>query len=495
MKAVVASARQNKRKRAEFEAVLSGPVHMKLELARSKVALDEQVAQREDAERLLRESIDANLEKTAQIKENMTSLQAVKRMARWKNADMQVLQRKYNTQLTELADLKSRLLEQHDKDSYTFDTRKGGQVNRRAKEARTECKKAKTALQRQDKQIEALLRKASSAEAKLLESEVDINKLNDQINFYSTVFKCLELWSTEDGANQLFTLPGTILGLIYQTPVEDPYMKRIVEPHETDAEVRKILIGTCTTGSVVWAAHASGHIDPETKNDKIVSSGMTKRSCEEKAKGTGKSNNDDCERIIANMRYLGVQARNLRVEGKNALVMSKINNPLAFLKEGKLGVHSKLFAYIRRKARQDLKKAGTKKDVWRRIAEDKVKYSEPAPCTELQAKRKATREQAIAMHQATAADYIQQLVDPYLDAEGDIAKKSVKELDAMIAAWKLVPKIVNHQGRVWPGATFPKDGTGKPDKNGKCGIKKKGKVDNILSVLHSYLDATKPRAT
>ena len=99
MKAVVASARQNKRKRAEFEAVLSGPVHMKLELARSKVALDEQVAQREDAERLLRESIDANLEKTEQIKENMTSLQAVKRMARWKNADMQVLQRKYNTQL------------------------------------------------------------------------------------------------------------------------------------------------------------------------------------------------------------------------------------------------------------------------------------------------------------------------------------------------------------------------------------------------------------
>jgi len=316
-----------------------------------------------------------------------------------------------------------------------------------------------------------------------------------KINYYSTVFKCLELWSTEDGANQLFTLPGTILGLIYQTPVEDPYMKRIVEPQETDTEVLKILRGCVTKGAVVWATHASGHIDPETGNDKIVSSAMTKRSCEENSKGTGKSNNDDCERIIANMRYLGVQARNLRVEGKNALVMSKINNPLAFLKEGKLGVHSKLFAYIRLKARQDLKKAGTKKDVWRRIAEEKVKYSEPAPCTELQARRKATREQAMAMHQATAADYIQQLVDPYLDAEGDIAKKSAKELDAMIAAWKLVPKIVNHQGHVWPGATFPKEGTGKPDKNGKCGIKKKDKVANILSVLHSYLDATRPRAT
>ena len=476
---------------------------MKLELARSKVALDEQVAQREDAERLLRESIDANLEKTAQIKENMTSLQAVKRMARWKNADMQVLQRKYNTQLTELADLKSRLLEQHDKDSYTFDTRKGGQVNRRAKEARTECKKAKTALQRQDKQIEALLRKASSAEAKLLECEVDINKLNDQIKEFSTLHVrassqgrpyadevriCfMDLLTQGVSANICAKVVTSVLNTMGGKPVDVKQLPVL--------KVLKILRGCLMKGAVVWATHASGHIDPETKNDKIVSSGMTKRSCEEKAKGTGKSNNDDCERIIANMRYLGVQARNLRVEGKNALVMSKINNPLAFLKEGKLGVHSKLFAYIRRKARQDLKKAGTKKDVWRRIAEDKVKYSEPAPCTELQAKRKATREQAIAMHQATAADYIQQLVDPYLDAEGDIAKKSVKELDAMIAAWKLVPKIVNHQGRVWPGATFPKDGTGKPDKNGKCGIKKKDKVDNILSVLHSYLDATKPRAT
>ena len=309
------------------------------------------------------------------------------------------------------------------------------------------------------------------------------------INFYSTVFKCLELWSTEEGAKQLFTLPGTILGLIYQTPVEDTYMKRTVEPGvETDAEVLKILRGCLMKGAVVWATHASGHIDPETKNDKIVTSGMQQRG------ENSKSNNDDCERIIANIRYLEVQARNLRVEGKNALVMTKLNNPIAFLKEGNLGVHSKLFAYIRRKAREDQKKAGTS-DVWRRISEDKVKYSEPAPCTELQAKRKATREQAVAMHQATAADYIQQLVDPYLNEEGDIAKKSLKGLDGMIVAWKLVPKIANHQGDVWPGATFPKEGTGKPDKNGKCGIKKKGKVESILSVLHSYLDTTRPHDT
>ena len=156
----------------------------------------------------------------------------------------------------------------------------------------------------------------------------------------------------------------------------------------------------------MWATHAIGHIDRETKNAFIVTSGKKERGKDHP------SQNDACEGKIAQIRYIGVQGRNLRAEGKNALGMSKINNPLAFLKEGKLGVHSKLFAYIRRKARQDLKKAGTKKDVWRRIAEDKVKYSKPAPCTELQAKRKATREQAIAMHQATAADYIQQLVDP-----------------------------------------------------------------------------------
>ena len=65
----------------------------------------------------------------------------------------------------------------------------------------------------------------------------------------------------------------------------------------------------------------------------------------------------------------------------------------------------------------------------------------------------------MAKNKATAGDFIQQLVGPYLNAEGDIAKKGVKELDSMIAAWKLVPKI-NHQGDVWPGATFPKVGTG-----------------------------------
>ena len=48
--------------------------------------------------------------------------------------------------------------------------------------------------------------------------------------------------------------------------------------------------------------------------------------------------------------------------------------------------------------------------------------------TELQAKRSATRDAAIAMRKATAVNYIEQLVDPYLNAEGDIAKKSVKEL-------------------------------------------------------------------
>ena len=115
-------------------------------------------------------------------------------------------------------------------------------------------------------------------------------------------------------------------------------------------------------------------------------------------------------------------------------------------------------------------------DVWRRISEEKATYSEPEPMTELQAKRRATRDAATAMHKATAVNYIEQLVDPYLNAEGDIAKKSVKELDGMIAAWKMVPKIINHQGDVWPGATFPKEGTGAVSKLGMCGIKKKDKA-------------------
>ena len=97
------------------------------------------------------------------------------------------------------------------------------------------------------------------------------------INFYSTVLKCLELWSTEDGAKQLFALPGSILGLIYECPKEDPYMKRIVEPHATDAVVLEILQGCLKKGAVVYKTHASGHIDPATKNDFVVSAGMKKR--------------------------------------------------------------------------------------------------------------------------------------------------------------------------------------------------------------------------
>ena len=96
--------------------------------------------------------------------------------------------------------------------------------------------------------------------------------------------------------------------------------------------------------------------------------------------------------------------------------------------------------------------------------------------TERLAKKRATRDEAMAKNKATAGDFILQLVAPYLNAEGDIAKKCGKERDSMIAAWKLVPKIINHQGDVWPGATFPKEGTGAVSKLGMCGIKKKDKA-------------------
>ena len=160
---------------------LSLTVTMKLELARSKVALNEQVAQREVAERLLRESIDANIEKTAQIKENMTALQAAKRAARWNNAEVQVLQKKYNNQAAELADLKRRLLEQHDKDSYTYDTRKNSQVQRRATEAREGCETAKKTVRRKQKEIQTALIKASKAEEKAASSALQLAVITAQL--------------------------------------------------------------------------------------------------------------------------------------------------------------------------------------------------------------------------------------------------------------------------------------------------------------------------
>ena len=123
-----------------------------------KGAMEAEIKQKEDALRLLGESTNLNIFKDAQIRKNIIGLQEAKRSSRWLTASNKALTRKNDMHLAELADLKSRLFKQHDKDTYKFNTRKGGQVNRRAKEARTECKKAKTALQRQYKQIEALLK-------------------------------------------------------------------------------------------------------------------------------------------------------------------------------------------------------------------------------------------------------------------------------------------------------------------------------------------------
>ena len=307
-------------------------------------------------------------------------------------------------------------------------------------------------------------------------------------NFYSTVFKYLELWSTEDGGSQLFALPGSIIRLIYDTPKEDPYMKVIVAPHETDADVVAILQGCASVGAVVWATHASGHIDPDTKNDCIVTPEAKARGAETPA------HNDPCESSIALIRCVQDWAKNLRVDGTEALVMAKKNKTVQYLQEGNLGVHSRLFAYVRWKAREDLKKAGTKNDVHRRIAEDKVKYSEPEPCTERLAKKRATRDEARAKNKATASDFIKQLVEPYVNAEEAIENKTGKELDGMIAAWKLVPQIANREGVIWI-ASFPKEGTGVLGKTGKYGIRKADKVASILSALRGYVNATRWRAS
>ena len=90
MKAVLVSARQKKRKRAEFEPVLQGNLAMKLEVARSKVALAAEVELKEDALRLLSESTNANLQMEAKILKNMVGCQELKRRSRWLTDDMKV---------------------------------------------------------------------------------------------------------------------------------------------------------------------------------------------------------------------------------------------------------------------------------------------------------------------------------------------------------------------------------------------------------------------
>ena len=120
----------------------------------------------------------------------------------------------------------------------------------------------------------------------------------------------------------------------------------------------------------MWATHAIGHIDRETKNAFIVTSGKKERGKDHP------SQNDACEGKITDPLHWSSR-KEPTCRGKKRAWHVKDKQSSSVLEGMHLGVHSRLFDYVRRKARQDLKKAGTTNGVWRRIAEDKVKCSEP----------------------------------------------------------------------------------------------------------------------
>jgi hypothetical protein len=101
---------------------------MKLEVARLKGAMEAEIKQKEDALRLLGESTNLNIFKDAQIRKNIIGLQEAKRSSRWLTASNKALTRKNDMHLAELADLKSRLFEQHDKDTYKLIREKEGKL-------------------------------------------------------------------------------------------------------------------------------------------------------------------------------------------------------------------------------------------------------------------------------------------------------------------------------------------------------------------------------
>ena len=110
--------------------------------------------------------------------------------------------------------------------------------------------------------------------------------------------------------------------------------------------LRGLVKGCRGMGNSAYRAHG---IDRDTKNDYILSL----QECKVRGKERHLTTPQVSESNIGFIRYLGVQARNLRMKG--ALLISKRNN--SGWKSTSDRVHEKLFACVRRKAQRDLNKA------------------------------------------------------------------------------------------------------------------------------------------
>lgn len=294
--------------------------------------------------------------------------------------------------------------------------------------------------------------------------------------FHADVLRLLKHWATDGGVAELMSRSGDLMKQAYPEEKQNWAMEAIVAPHATDDEVKLVLQGCCEAGVEVWQRHAAGSFAADGVTAKEVTVGERLRA------GATEGNNDHSERKMGMLRYLRTQMHRLRVAGKQALIMLRLNKPLVAVKAGELGQMCKVFALARTIARTEKKAAGPLENERRIEGEETAAYREqeaPKPSMTAQAvQARATRAENKGLETAMVADVEGSL----LLNDSEIAKLTDTQMGLMIRAWKLIPGTTFRNKHFWPGVKFPK-GTGS-----KGSLKKDEKAAALIDAIKIYND-------
>jgi hypothetical protein len=203
------------------------------------------------------------------------------------------------------------------------------------------------------------------------------------------------------------------------------------------------------------------------------------------------ANNDVSERKIAMIRYLRCSMQRLRVAGKEALILLKINKPLVELKAGRLGSIPAAFAYARQRRANEAKARGTGAAERLRMIDADAKYREveAKPSTGAAAvTRRENANKAAALLEQFKTDPSALLVGlTKAKLTQELQKLKVEECNLLMAAWKLFGDCRNAEGGKF-SFKFRTEGTGASNKQGKRSLKVGDKRQGLYDCINYYVE-------
>ena len=298
--------------------------------------------------------------------------------------------------------------------------------------------------------------------------------------FHADVLRLLQYWATDDGVDDLVARTGELVKQAYPADKASWAMEAIVAPlsEASEEDLRMVLQGCCAAGVDVWKRRAAGSL-AEDGTARPVTEGEVMRA------GNAEGSNDISERKMGMLRYLRCQMHRLRVAGKEALIMLRLNKPLVAVKAGELGEISRVFALARCVAREEKKASGALVNERRQEGQEKVSYPaicEPKPCQTDQAiKAAATKKANKEKQRAMPNDVGNQM----LLGNDAIMSASDQELGVLMKAWHLATGTKFSNGYYWPGA-WP---SGLPKGTGRKGsLLKIDKQRELTAVIETYCE-------